>query len=258
MKRSMYKNKCRGLDITIRLFLGLSLLFIPSVFAEKNLTGEQTQMNDRIIVFTTIFTPTMQFFSQMSEVYTEAFGRMGYRFKLISQPGERAMIDANLGIADGEAGRIIEIEMEQYQNLIRVPEAIVTMQDGAYAVDDSIKVSGWESLRNAPYTVGLMKGIKSVEQKLPLYVESSHIVRFDKVEQGLEMLKAKRIDLFIVTTLIEDMEVMKSDDFSEITCVGIVETKSLYPWMHKRNKDLIMPLAETLKRLKAEEVNDPW
>ena len=68
---------------------------------------ETPSQENRTIVFTTIFTPDMSFFQKMSDIYKEAFRRLGYGFKLIYQPGERAMIDANQGIVDGEVWSII-------------------------------------------------------------------------------------------------------------------------------------------------------
>jgi hypothetical protein len=183
----------------------------------------------------------MSFFFKMSATYTEAFGRMGCGFKLISQPGERAMVDANQGIVDGEAGRISNIDRKKYANLIMVPYPIVTMEDGAYATDHSIKINGWESLAGKPYKVGLLKGIKSVEQKLPLYVDKKNIVTLSDVEQGIKMLQAKRIDLFIVGTQVEDSAYMQSGAYKEVKRVGILETKVLYPWLHKRHRAFETP-----------------
>jgi ABC-type amino acid transport substrate-binding protein len=56
--------------------------------------------------------------------------------------------------------------------------------------------------------VGLLKGIKSVEQKLPLYVDKTNIVTFSDTEQCIKMLQAKRIDLVIVGTQIGDSAFM--------------------------------------------------
>jgi len=214
--------------------------------AEKPLQKNQT------IVFTTIFPQSMAFFSKMSTTYTEAFRRMGYGFKLISQPGERAMIDANQGIVDGEAGRISIIDKDKYPNLIMVPYPIVTMKDGAYSTDHSIKINGWESLAGKPYKVGLLKGIKSVEQKLPFYVDKTNIVTLSDIEQCMEMLQAERIDLFIVGTQIEDSTLMQSGAHKGVKRVGIVETKVLYPWLHKRHENLVRRLTDTLKTMKSE------
>jgi len=213
---------------------------------------ETSSQEKQQIVFTTIFTPTMSFFKKMSTTYTEAFSRMGCGFKLISQPGERAMIDANQGIVDGEAGRISNIDKIKYANLIMVPYPIVTMKDGAYATDHSININGWESLVGKPYRVGLIKGIKSVEQKLPLYVDKANIVTLSDPEQSLKMLQAKRIDLFIAGTQIEDSAFMKSGAYDDVKLVGIVETKVLYPWLHKRHENLVQRLADTLKTMKSE------
>jgi len=225
---------------------------ITSGFPDTAKGTEKPLHENQTIVFTTIFPHSMSFFSKMSTIYTEAFRRMGYGFKLISQPGERAMIDANQGIVDGEAGRISNIDRKKYTNLIMVPYPIVTMKDGAYSTDHSIKINGWESLAGKPYRVGLLKGIKSVEQKLALYIDKANIVTLSDVEQCIKMLQAKRIDLFIVGTQLEDSAYMQSGAYKEVKRVGIVETKVLYPWLHKRHKNLVERLAETLETMKSE------
>jgi len=230
----------------------VSFLLIISGFQDTAKGSEKPLHENQTIVFTTIFPHSMSFFSKMAAIYTEAFRRMGYGFNLISQPGERAMIDANQGIVDGEAGRIRNIDRKKYANLIMVPYPIVTMKDGAYSTDSSIKINGWESLAGKPYRVGLLKGIKSVEQKLALYVDKKNIVTLSDVEQCIKMLQTKRIDLFIVGTQLEDSAYMQSGAYTEIKRVGIVETKVLYPWLHKRHKSLVGRLAETLETMKSE------
>ena len=231
----------------VSLFLGASG---PLLMTAK--AAETTGQANQVIVFTTIFPPTTSFFNEMAFIYTEAFRRMGYGFKLISQPGERALIDANQGTVDGEAARIMNIDREKYPNLARVPHPIVTMQDGAYAIDDSIIINGWESLDGKPYRVGLYRGIKSIEQQLQGHVDPKQIVTLGDVEQGLKMLLAKRIDMVIVGTQIEDSVFMKSGAYNEVKCVGIVETKVLYPWLYKRHQRLVQPLADTLRSMKSE------
>jgi polar amino acid transport system substrate-binding protein len=236
----------------IAFLISVSLLLMTSGFPGSVNGAGKPQQENQTIVFTTIFPQSMSFFSKMSTIYTEAFSRMGYGFKLISQPGERAMIDANQGTVDGEAGRISSIDKKKYGNLIMVPYPIVTMKDGAYSTDHSIIVNGWESLAGKPYRVGLLKGIKSVEQKLPLYVDKKNIVTLSDVEQGVKMLQAKRIDLFIVGTQLEDSAFMQSGAYKAVKRVGIVETKVLYPWLHKRHKNLVNRLVDTLKKMKSE------
>ena len=250
-KKSRLEQTNPGASLLSAFLCCLSLL-IAFVFPGKADSSENEINEKQTIVFSTIFPQSTLFFSEMSDIYTEAFSRLGFGFKLINQPGERAMIDANLGKVDGEASRIENIDKEKYPNLIIVPYPIVTVKEGAYSTDHSIRINGWESLAGKQYTVGLLKGIKSVEQKLPLYVDKKNIVSLSTPEQCMKMLQAKRIDLVIMSTQIEESEFMKSGAYKEIKCVGIIETKVLYPWLHKRNKSLVRPLADTLKTMKSE------
>lgn len=252
LERKEFKLKAYSVNRLLAFPICVSLILMTSGFLFSVNGAEKALQENQTIVFTTIFPPSISFFSKMAATYTEAFRRMGYGFKLISQPGERAMIDANQGIVDGEAGRISSIDQKNYANLIMVPYPIVTMQDGAYSTDLSIKINGWESLKGKPYKVGLLKGIKSVEQKLPLYVDKTNIVTLSDPEQCVKMLEAGRIDIFIVGTQIEDSTFMRSGAYKEVKLVGIVETKVLYPWLNKRHENLVKRLADTLKRMKSE------
>ena len=162
------------------------------------------------------------------------------------------MVDVNEGRVDGEAARIKNLDRKIYPNLGRVPFSILTVIDVAYSADHLIKIDGWQSLAHKPYRVGLLKGYKSVEQKLPLYVNETQIVRLSDPEQCMKMLLAKRLDLFIFNNEIEESTFWQSGAYREVKCVGIVETKLCYPWLHKRRQDLVRPLADTLKTMKSE------
>jgi len=253
-----YLNACKRL-LKLALFKKLKPLYVVIPFfiiitsfvhIGEVIATESQSKPEKTIVFATIFLERMAFFSEMSLIYTEAFKRLGYNFKLMNLPGERAMADANSGVVDGEAGRIAYINSNKYPNLIRVAESIIVMKDGAYSADASIKINGWESLKGKGFKVGLLKGVKSVEQKLPKYVEKENIVTLTDFEQCLKMLQARRIDVFIGATLIEESALMKSDKYNDIKRVGIIEEKALYPWFHKRHKDLVPKLADTLKTMK--------
>ena len=238
----------KGKFTLIIYFIIISLLI---AFGDAICSEKQKEPEKRII-FGTIFTESMSFFSEMSLIYTEAFKRLRYNFELVNLPGERAIVDANSGALDGEAGRITCLDSNKYPNLKRVTESIIVMKDGAYSTDTSITINGWESLRGKGFKVGLLKGIKSVEQKLPQYVEKKNIVTLTDFEQCLKMLQARRIDLFIGATLVEESAPMKSGAYKDVKRVGIVEEKILYPWLHKRHKELVPQLADTLKAMKAE------
>ena len=227
------------------------LIFSSGTFGDA-IGSENQPVLEKTIVFGTIFTDSIPFYNEMLLIYTEAFSRLGCNFKLKNLPGERSMVDANSGALDGEAGRIAYLDLNKYPNLMRVGESIIIMKEGAYSTDPSIRINGWESLRGKGYKVGLLKGIKSVEHKLPLYVKEENIITLTGFEQSLKMLQLRRIDIFIAATLVENSALMKRPAYSDIKRVGIVEEKILYPWFNKRHKELAPRLANTLKSMKAE------
>ena len=193
----------------------------------------------------------MPVYSQMKLVYSEAFNRIGFGFKLFGNPGERSLIEVGVGNFDGEAARIANLKKNNiYPNLIRVNEPIITLFDGAYALDTSIQVNGWASLQGTDYEIGILKGVKSVEANLISNVAKKNIVYLSNTEQLVKMLLARRIDLFIISTQIENSALMKSPQTQSITRVGIAGEKTLYPYMNKKHMDLSLKLAATLKAMK--------
>jgi ABC-type amino acid transport substrate-binding protein len=234
------------------ILLIFSLIITLSRPCDVGICSEKQPGHEKTIVFGTIFPESVSYFHNISLIYSEAFKRLGYQFKLVSLPGERSLVDANSGVVDGEASRIANLDLDEYPNLIRVFEPIIVFKDGAYSTDLSIRINGWESLRGKGYKVGFYKGIKSVEQKLPQYVKKGNIITLTGFEQSLRMLQARRIDLLISSTLLEESALMKSDEFKDIKRVGIVEDKVAYPWLHKRHRSLAPRLADEMKAMKAD------
>ena len=207
---------------------------------------------EKMIVLSTGMPESMSHFPEIAGIYSEAFKRLGYRFRLVSLPGERSLVDANSGTTDGDAFRASYLDSHEYPNLIRVLEPVKVLQYGAYSVDTSIKINGWESLKGKGYKVGFVKSVKSTEKKLPLYVKKENIIALNSFEQCLKMLQARRIDIYIAATIMEESAQMKSDKYKDIVCVGIVDEIVIFPWLNKKHKALAPRLADTLKAMKAD------
>ena len=241
-------SKMNAKFIVIFFFIAALLLGIHG----DAICSENQPQSEKTIVFATATPESVSFFQEIALIYREAFRLLGYNFKLVSLPGERALVDANSGVVDGDAIRIGYLKSDNYPNLIRVAEPVIVMQDGAYSIDTSIRINGYESLKGKGFKVGLYKGIKSIEEKLPRYVEKENFITLTGFEQILKMLLSRRIDLLIGPTFIEESDLMKSDAYQDIKRVGIVEEKIGYPWFNKRHKELVSRLANTLKAMKAD------
>jgi polar amino acid transport system substrate-binding protein len=109
-----------------------------------------------------------------------------------------------------------------------------------------------ESLEGKGYRVGIFKGIKFLKRKLPLYVKKENIIELSGFEQILKMLQARRIDIYLAATIMEESAPLKSDKYKDIVRVGIVEEIVLYPWLNKKHKALVPRLANALEAMKAD------
>ncbi len=245
-KTEMPKMQCKIILIILSI-----IIFSLGTYG-NGICSENQQEPEKTIVLSTGMPESMSHFPEIAGIYSEAFKRLGYRFRLVSLPGERSLVDANSGATDGEALRVSYLDSHKYPNLIQVSEPVKVLKYGAYSVDTSIKINGWESLKGKGYEVGIFKGIKFIEKKLPLYVKKENIIALSGFEQILKMLQARRIDIYIAATIMEESAPMKSDKYKDIVRVGIVEEIVIFPWLNKKHKALVPRLAKALEAMKAD------
>lgn len=239
----------------------LGLLFAGSIVTaqERNhikntdLKNEILSEGKETIIFSTIAPEYTIEFKQFHSIYSEAFRRLGYNFELRNYPGERAIIEADIGNVDGTAARISYLnESMAYPNLEKVDESIITMEDGAFATNFSIEINGWSSLQGKQYTIGYLKGYKSVEYNLVKFKLRKNAISFSSLKQMIEMQKAGRIDFFVYSGSLIAMERLSTDGKSIIKKIGILEEKLLYPYLNRKHKKLTEDLAVILRIIKTD------
>jgi polar amino acid transport system substrate-binding protein len=205
------------------------------------------------IVFSTASDSKTLHFLQQQFLYRELFKRLGYDFHLIHQPAKRSILDANSGKVDGDAARVFNLNKQnQYPNLIRVSEPILEMKLVAFSLDPSYVINGWESLNKNDYMVGYSHGYKIVESSLPKYLPKDRILIATNLEQGLKMLLAGRIDLFIDILGFEESIFLRSKEFSarNIHNAGTLESIITYPYLNKKHQDMVQNVKTTLQTMK--------
>jgi polar amino acid transport system substrate-binding protein len=93
----------------------------------------------------------------------EAFRRIGRQIDIEHLPAERALINANSGITDGEFPRISGLE-GLYTNLVRLPEKITNYEFVAFSKHHREKMVSWDVLQ--PYDVAIVRGWKILEKNI--------------------------------------------------------------------------------------------
>ena len=181
----------------------------------------------------------------LDAVAGEAFRRADVKLRLVKLPAERALINANLGIGDGDLTRIAGLET-QYPNLVRVPEKLVDYSFAAFSADATI-TARWDAIRARP--VGYIKGWKIYEQKL---VGAAHIVETEDAGQLFRLLSFGRIDVALYEHWL-GVALMRQQGIKGVRALEpALTTREMFIYLHKRHADLAPKLAAALAAIKAE------
>lgn len=179
-------------------------------------------------------------------VIGEAFHRAGLKLKLIKLPAERALINANAGIEDGDLSRIAGLE-KNYPNLVRVPESILNMHFVAFTRQPKPSEANWVALE--PFSVGHIKGWKIFEQNLR---PATAVSTADDPGQLFNMLEKNRIDIALYDRWMGYALAKKMN----MPDVHVIEPplaeKEMFIYVHQRHADKAPAIANALRAIKSE------
>lgn len=180
-------------------------------------------------------------------VMREAYRRLGYEIEVRQFPGERALIQADRGIVDGELARL-ETVREMYGNLVMVPESIHELRNVVLAKNADFTPAGWESLK--PYMALSLRGYKYNEEKFRELGIKYHLV--NRFEDMVKILRSGRYDIGLITML-DGLKMMKDMGIRDLRVLEPpVETFPAYHFLHKKHTNLVPLVSEKLKELKKE------
>lgn len=179
-------------------------------------------------------------------VAREAFRRAGLHLKLIRLPAERALLNANAGVEDGEVSRIAGIE-KAYPNLMPVPEKLVDHHFVAFTRNAKLMNATWESL--TPFSVGYIRGYKIIESNLKPGTRSTTA---NDAEQLLTMLDKGRVEIAIYRRW-EGIVLAQKLGIKDIRIIEpSLAEKEIFIYLHKRHADKVPKIASALRQIKAE------
>ncbi len=180
-------------------------------------------------------------------VLTEAFHRLGIKLKIVRLPSERALLNANDGIDDGNFARVSGLTA-LYPNLIQVPEPITRFEFVAVSKKLNFRTGGWHSLR--PYNVGIITGWKILEKNI---TGTKSLTKVKNRHQLFNMMIADRVDLIVYDRY---QALVLFDELQTTENVKILEPplaiRDMYPYLHKKHKKLVPRLADAIRRMKSE------
>ena len=205
---------------------------------------------DKTIVLSTPLGPPLSLKDQtgfIDKVVAEALRLNGDTLKVSHLPAERALINANSGIDDGDLHRVAGLS-KKYPNLIQTTEKIFTMEFVAFSRKD-FSTTDWDSLK--PYSVGIIGGWKILEKNVPPDVD---LIKVKNPQQLFSLLKNNRVDVILFGKW------QGLNYIQENNIVGAKELKpalakmDMFVYFNKKHKDLVPKFSDILRQMKANGV----
>ncbi len=179
----------------------------------------------------------------------EAFGRLGWRARIVFNPTERSLADVNAGLADGELNRVEGMEKD-FPNLVRVPEANMTMNFVAFA-RRPYPIDGWQSIENLH--IGIVRGWKILENNTRGF---PHVVLVPTETELFTILHKDRIDVALYDQLTghEQLSLRGLEGIRHLA--PPLASREMFLYLHKRHAALAPAVAGALRAMKQDGTYD--
>jgi polar amino acid transport system substrate-binding protein len=187
-------------------------------------------------------------FRRFQLLYSDAFQRLGFSFKLISLPKDQALNGANLGIFDGDTSRVPELEGHpDYTNLIRVDVIVHRSHHVAFTKNLRLKIYDWDDIKAQNLSIAYPQGqFYTAQQVKASQLPPNKVMTSSSCEELLKWLDAGRVDVYI-DNLGNCWGPRHSGRFKAIRVAAVLGEDLNYPYLHKRHKDLASKFSEALK-----------
>ena len=177
-------------------------------------------------------------------VLKEAFRRIGYDLTIIRLPSERALINANDGVEDGNFARVEGLS-SIYPNLIQVPEEITRFEFVMFSKKSGVVIKDWKGLK--PFHVGIVTGWKILETNI------TGTKSLTKVKDGaalFNLLKAGRVEI-IVYDKRQGLALLRDLGMKNIYIIEPpLAVKGMFVSLHQKHKELAPKLAAAIRGMK--------
>lgn len=179
----------------------------------------------------------------MERIAREAFARAGVAIEVSMLPGERALVNANSGLDDGDLLRIPGIE-KAYPNLIRIPEKVMDFEFVAFTRDDTIQIDSLADLQN--YTVAYVTGWKFYEKMVN---KTRGITTVRGLDELFILLDKGRTEVVLAEHW-QGLWTARKNDVRVRLQKPPFRVSDMYIYLHKRHAELVPKIADALREMK--------
>lgn len=179
-------------------------------------------------------------------VLHEVGARIGQPIVVVGLPPERAIQDANSGLADGDAYRIGGLE-KIYKNLIQVPLTLADMRFSAFSTQRDLVLNDWADLHT--HSVAYVTGWKIFEAKV---TDVKSLVTVRDPDQLFLLAKRGRADV-VLFDLWQGSAFLETKGWTDIQSIDPpLSVRDMYLYVHKKHRDLVPEITAALREIKAD------
>lgn len=184
------------------------------------------------------------------QVVREALKRIGYQLVTTRLPAERALINANRGIDDGDLIRVAGLE-KRYTNLIPVPETVMVIDMVLFTRNlSAFVVADWSSVKS--HSLAIISGWKIMEKNFGKFSDQITIIKTDGADQSFALLLKDRVD-FVAYSNWSGLGYLKKHSITNITLLQPpLASPKFYIYLHKKHKKIVPLLAASIKQMKSD------
>ncbi len=194
--------------------------------------------------------PDSPLFQKAVSVYREAFRALGKSFFMTTTLPGREIANIKSGLVDGSCGRNLNlVEALGSKDMIAIDVPLANMEYRIWSLNQNTKIENAEDILQQNLSVGYRYGVINLDSALKNFpsIEKHKIIH---VEQGLKMLAAGRIDLFIEY---KEPLIAASHKISfnqPMYDLGVFLDNIAYPILHSKHQNLAIPLTRELNKRK--------
>ena len=178
-----------------------------------------------------------------NKIASEIFKRLKIKLEYIQLPSQRSLIQANMGVDDGNFARVKGLTAK-WPNLIIVPESIIVWEFSVFSLKKNIKIEGWHSLK--PHSVGYVHGWQIYKKRTK---NLKRVISTSNPSQLFRLLKNGRIDLALFESQ-QSSYWIKKTGVAALKLSPALAKKPLYIYVHKKHKNLVPKIVQVIKDMK--------
>jgi hypothetical protein len=186
-------------------------------------------------------------FLSVERIYKQAFEALGYHFHMSHAPSLRDAANAKSGRTDGSCARSLSFMKNRGENLVVVDVPLTKARFWAWSRSPDIKIFSFNDIVLHNYKIALRNGMVPIEVPLSKYPEIDPI-RVTSSSQGLKLLAAGRIDLYIDERELILRPLNNMDIAAPIYHAGLLYEETVFPVLHQKHAGLADLLAQELRK----------